>query len=150
MEHCKYLDWREHWRHCYKQINIVQKLHKKFELEGVSVCMGHHNKIPQTGWLIYFLAVLEAKSAWFTSPQIQFLVRALFLAWRYMHCHYVLTFPLFTLITFSHVSSFYKDTSPTGLGLWPNYLIKSPYTNTIMSGIRTSKYKLEGNTILCP
>ena len=47
---------------------------------------------------------------------------------------------------------FYKDTSPTGLGLkaYDRIISKSPYTNTIMLGIRTSKCNFEENTILCP
>ena len=115
---------------------------------SVSVCSGHYNRIPYTGWFInntdLFLTVVETGGSRSRCQQIPGLLRPDF--W-FTDGH---------LAVSPHVGRtervlwalFYEGTSPIMRtpSSWPKRFSKAPLPNTITSGVSISTYELWGET----
>lgn len=107
-------------------------------LEIVLVLLGCRNRTPQTEWLIsnrnFLLIALEAGSPRSEHPRIPCLVRAHFLDHRWPPSLCPLTgkgVRELSGVAFMRILISFTRT----LSLWPEYLPKAPFLNTIMLGI---------------
>lgn len=107
---------------------------------------------------MHFLTVLKARSPRSRCQQIWFLLRALFLDFRWSPSHHILTWPFLC----AHPPEWKKASSLVSLVIktlilldWGStlmilfnlkYSLKPPLPNRTMLGIRSSTYKFSGDT----
>ena len=131
---------------------------KKKEKGSVFVCVGCHNKIPQTGQLrlidIYFLTVLEARSVKARRQHGWFLVTTLFLACRELSSQCVPIWPLFCAYTHTRAHTHRSLVSFCLLIRTPvlldqrsfnlNQFLKTLYSNIVILGLELQRMNFEG------